>query len=58
MRGIRIYTDKGEYDYVISDKTTQFMAEQMFLHNYKGIKVVHSVLMPRADVRTKGRMIR
>ena len=58
MKGIRIYTDQGEYDYAISDNTTQHMAEKMFIRNHKDTKVVGSMLMPRCDVRINGRIIK
>ncbi len=57
MKGIRIYTDQGEYDYAISNNTTQRMAEQMFLRIHKDEKVIRSMLMPRCDVRINGRII-
>lgn len=57
MRGIRLYTDKGEYDYCISNNTTPYMVTQMFMRIHKGVKVLDTMLMPRSDVRSKGRKI-
>jgi len=58
MKGIRIFTDKGEYDYGVSNDTTSFMAIKMFLKSHKDMKVLDTMIIPKADIRKDRRVLK